>query len=100
LGVEFVFLVEGADELLWIEHFVTRHFLNVAGGDFAFFVYTERKFFRLMAICGFEFYLLKVEYDVGHVFDDARQSGELVLRPSNFYRSDGSAFERRKQNAP
>ena len=51
-------------------------------------------------IFGFEFYLLEVEHDIGDVFNNARQSGKLVLRAGDFYRGNGGAFERGKQNAP
>ena len=51
-------------------------------------------------IVGFEFHFLKVENDVGHVLDHARKRGELMLRARDFCRSDGSAFQRGKQDAP
>ena len=54
-----------------IENFAPLHDLDVAGGDFAFLVHAERKLARLV-IGGFEFHLLEVENDVGHVLDDAR----------------------------
>ena len=48
----------------------------------------------------FEFHLLEVEDDVGHVLDHAWKRGELMLRACDFYCSDGSAFQRGKQDAP
>src|SRR5437879_4888937 len=50
-------------------------------------------------IVGFKLHLLQIEHDIGDVLDYARECGELVLRTSNFYRGNGRAFERRKQNA-
>src|SRR5207249_7497691 len=58
-----------------------------------------RKFFRLM-ILSFEFHLLEIEHNVGHVFDHTGKRGELVLCAGDFYRGNGSPFERRKQHAP
>ena len=81
-----------------IHHFEALDELDVAGGDFAFLVHGERKLARLV-FGGLEFHLLQVEDDVGHVFDDARQGGELVLRAGDLDRGDGSALERRKQHA-
>ena len=78
-----------------IQHFMPWASLNVAGGDFAFFVHAERELARLV-IVGFELHLLQVENDVGHVLDHAGQSGELVLGAGNFDRGDGGAFERAK----
>src|SRR4029453_16339560 len=94
-----MFLVERADHLLGIEHIVALHHLNLTGGDFAFLVYSQRKFPRLM-IVGFKLHFLEVEDDIGHVFDDPWKSGELMLCAGNFYRSDGRAFQRGKQDAP
>src|SRR4029077_2697956 len=72
LGVEFVLLVQGANDLLRVEHFKTLNGLDVAGHDCAFFVYAKRKFLRLVILTiELEFYLLEVEDDIGHVFDHA-----------------------------
>src|SRR5205823_6483591 len=92
-GVKLMFLVERADHLLGIEYLVALDHLNVTGSDFAFLVYSQRKFPRLM-IVGFKLHLLEVEDDIGHVFDHTRKSGELMLCPGDLYRGDGRAFQR------
>ena len=94
-----MFLVKRADHLLGIEHVVALHHLNVACGDFAFLVYNEGKFSRLM-IVGLELHFLEVKNDIGHVLDHAGKRGELMLRAGDFYRGDGRAFQRGKQNTP
>src|SRR4030095_226821 len=67
----------------------------------AFFVYSKGKFLRFVILAiELEFYLLEVEDDVGHVFDHARKGGEFMLRARDFCCSDGSAFQRGKQDAP
>ena len=50
-------------------------------------------------IGGFEFYLLEIEDDVGHVFDHAGEGAEFVLRAVDLDRGDRGAFERREQHA-
>src|SRR5205085_10982034 len=50
-------------------------------------------------IFSFEFHSLEIEHDVGDVLDHTRERGELVLRAGDFYRGNGGAFERRKQDA-
>ena len=46
-----------------------------------------------------ELHALQIENDVGHVLDDAGQSGEFMLRAGDLHRGDGGAFERGKQHA-
>src|SRR4029077_6474661 len=82
LSVKFVLLVERANQLLGIKHFVALHDLDIASGDFAFLVHAQRKFPRLMIIC-FKFHLLKIEDDVSHVLDHSRKRGKFMLRPAN-----------------
>ena len=41
LGVEFVLSIQGANQLLRVQHIKTLNGLNVPGSDFAFFVYGE-----------------------------------------------------------
>ena len=94
-----MFLVERANNLLRVEHFVTRDFLNIASSDFALFIHVERKFLWLVTVAGLEFYFLQVEHDIGDVLDDSRQRGELMLHSGDFYRDNGGAFERGKQYA-
>jgi hypothetical protein len=94
-----MFFVERADQLLGVEHVVALHDLNIAGGDFAFLVYGQRKLPWLM-IVGFKLHLLEVEDDIGNVFDHPWKSGKLMLCAGNFYCSDGRAFQRGKQDAP
>ena len=53
-----------------------------------------------IVIRGLELDALEVEHNVGHILDDIRQGAELVLRPVDFHRCDGGAFQRGKQNAP
>ena len=48
LGIELMFFVESADDLIGVQNLVTLGQLNIAGGDFAFLVHAERKFARLM----------------------------------------------------
>ncbi len=98
LGFEFVLLVERADDLLWVEHFVTLRQLDVAGGHGAFLVHVERELARLV-IGGFEFHPLQIEDDVGHVLDDRGERAEFVLCAGDFHRGDGGAFERGKEDA-
>jgi hypothetical protein len=70
LGIEFVFSIQSADHLLRVQHFKTLNGLDVAGGDFAFFVYVERQFLWLVVLAvQFEFHFLEIENDVGHVLD-------------------------------
>src|SRR4029453_14084250 len=101
LGLEFVLLVQGANDLLGIEHFKTLNGLDVAGSDLAFFVYSKGKFLGLVILAlGVEFYLFEVEDYVGHIFDHAWKGGEFMLRARDFCCGDGSAFQRGKQDAP
>jgi hypothetical protein len=96
-----VFSIKGADQLLRIQHFKTLNRLNVAGSDLAFLVYDERQFLGLVVLTvQFEFHFLEIQDDVGHVLNHAGQRGELVLRAGDFYRGNGRAFERGKQDAP
>ena len=46
-GFELMLLVERADELLRVEHFVALDELDVAGGHVAFLVHVERELARL-----------------------------------------------------
>src|SRR6266705_2403662 len=50
LGFKFMFPVESADHLLRVQHFKTLDSLDVAGGDFAFFVHGKRQFLRLVVL--------------------------------------------------
>ena len=99
LGIELMFLIQRADDLLRIEQVIALHQLDVPGGHFALFVYAERKLAGFM-ILSFEFHALEIEDDVGHVLDHAWQRGEFMLRPGDFHRRDGRAFERGEQDAP
>ena len=92
-------LVQSADDLLGIEHFVALHHLNVSGGHFAFFVHNERKLLRLVII-GFKFHFLEIKDDVGHVLHHAWERGEFMLRACDFGSGDGCAFQRGKQDPP
>ena len=72
LEIKFMFPVDGADQLLRIQHFKTLDSLDVASGHFAFLGYRERKLFWLVVLAvRFEFHSLKVEDDIGHVLDHA-----------------------------
>jgi hypothetical protein len=51
-------------------------------------------------IIGFKFHFLEVKDDVGHVLHHAGQRSELMLRPSDFCRGDGRAFQGGKQDTP
>src|SRR5205823_7980860 len=93
LGIELMFLVESADDLLGVQNLVTLSELNIAGGDFAFLVHAKRKLARLV-LSRLELDALQIQNDVGDVFDHAWQSGEFVLRAGNFYRGNGRAFQR------
>ena len=92
LGVELVFLVHRADELVGIEDFVALDQLDIAGRDFAFLIDRKRQLARLV-LGRLELDALEVENDVGHVLDHARKSGEFVLGAGDFYRRDSSAFQ-------
>ena len=81
LRLEFVLLVERADELLRIHHFVTLHELDIAGGDFAFFVHGERQFLRFVILPPFELNPLQVQNDVGHVFDHTARVANSCCAP-------------------
>ncbi len=71
---------------------------DVAGRDLAFLVH--RKHQRLLiAGVGLEFDLLQVQHDVGDIFHDALDGGELVHRAVQFDGRDGRAFERAEQHA-
>ena len=93
-----MFFVERADNLIGIQNLIALRKLNIAGGDFPFLVYAERKFARLV-LGRLKLDTLQIEDDIGDVFDHARQSGEFVLCARDFHRRDGSAFQRGKKDA-
>src|ERR1051326_1442204 len=94
-----MFLVQRADDLIGIENFVALRELNIARGNFAFLVDAERKFARLV-LGRLEFDAFQIKHDVGDVFHYTGQGRELVLCARNFDCGNGSAFERRKEDAP
>ena len=85
-------LVERANHLVGIQNFIALHKLNVSRRDLAFLVHAERQLARFM-LDGFEFHALQIQHDIGNVFNDTWQSGELMLGAGDFHRCNGCAFE-------
>ena len=96
--LEFFLLVERADVLFGIDQFHILVQLDVAGGNFAFFVRGEKESLRVAAV-GLEKNLLEVQHQIGDILDDSVHGGKFVLRAIHFDGSDGRALEGGEQNA-
>ena len=71
--VELMFPVQGANQLLRIQHFKTLNGLDVPGSDLAFLVDGERQFLWLVVLAiEFKFHFLEIENDIGHVLNHTR----------------------------
>jgi hypothetical protein len=92
-------LGERGDDVIAVDHLHRLVGLHVGAGDHAALVTLDANDLGRFAVI-LDHQRLDVEHDVGHILDDTRQGGELVLRTLDFNLCDGAAFEARKQNPP
>ncbi len=97
-AVELHLLVEGADDLVLVDHVVDVVARDVTGGDDAFLLDLDREDAGLLFVV-VELHLLEVEDDVGDILDHAGKAGKLVLHARDADGSDGRAFQGGKENA-
>ena len=95
--LKFLFLVERADDLIRIQDLDPLDGLDVTRRDLPLFAYIDAHCTRFM-INRPEFYLLKIQDNIGDVLDDTGKGGELMLRTGNAHSSDGGSFKGRKKD--
>ena len=99
-AVEFDLAVQVADDEVFVDDFVVIVILDVACGDAAVFFDGDGQEARLLAFAVvMEAHLFQIQDDLNDVFDDARDSGELVFNTANLHRSDGGTFQGGEEHA-